>query len=101
MAKKSAVKYVNLALQGGGSHGAYTWGVLDRLLDEKDIDIEAVSGTSAGAINAVALAHGYATGGREGARAALRELWKRVGKLAEIAATFALGVSSKELQSRF
>jgi NTE family protein len=83
VAKKQSVKFVNLALQGGGSHGAYTWGVLDRLLDEHDIDIEAVSGTSAGALNAVALAHGYATGGRDGARKTLRELWRRVGMLGE------------------
>ena len=57
---------VSLALQGGGAHGAFTWGVLDRLLEEEAIDIAAVSGTSAGAINAVALASGSCQGGREG-----------------------------------
>jgi len=66
-----------LALQGGGAHGAFTWGVLDRLLEEP-IEIEAVSGTSAGAMNAVALAHGLMQDGREGARASLRQLWENV-----------------------
>jgi NTE family protein len=72
------VRFINLALQGGGSHGAYTWGVLDRLLDDETIDIEAVSGTSAGAVNAVALASGYATGGRTAAKAKLAALWRRI-----------------------
>ena len=62
---------VDLALQGGGSHGAFTWGVLDRLLEEPWLQIEAISGTSAGAMNAAVLADGYAAGGAEGARAAL------------------------------
>ncbi len=61
-------KTINLALQGGGSHGAFTWGVLDRLLKDDRIQIEGVSGTSAGAMNAVALADGLMRGGREGAR---------------------------------
>lgn len=78
-AKAFKLRYINLALQGGGSHGAFTWGVLDRLLEDETIDIEAVSGTSAGAMNAVALASGYATGGRAGARKALAELWGRIG----------------------
>jgi NTE family protein len=79
MAKsKASVQYINLALQGGGSHGAFTWGVLDRLLEDETIDIEAVSGTSAGAVNAVALASGYATGGRAGAREKLAQVWQRV-----------------------
>ncbi len=71
-------KMVTLALQGGGSHGAFTWGVLDRLLEDGRIDLEAISGASAGAVNAVVLAHGYAKGGRDGARAALAEFWQRV-----------------------
>ncbi len=78
-AKQKELRYINLALQGGGSHGAFTWGVLDRLLDEESIDIEAVSGTSAGAMNAVALASGYAGGGRAGAKATLAALWTRIG----------------------
>lgn len=69
-------KVVTLALQGGGSHGAFTWGVLDRLLEDGRIDIEAVSGASAGAMNAVVLAHGMTVGGREGARQALSDFWE-------------------------
>ena len=69
---------VSLALQGGGAHGAYTWGVLDRLL-EAGIRIEGISGTSAGAMNAVALAHGWTAGGADGARAALADFWQAVG----------------------
>jgi NTE family protein len=70
---------VNLALQGGGALGAFTWGVLDRLLEEPDLDVEAVSGSSAGAMNAVALAHGMAQGGAPGARESLEALWTAVG----------------------
>ena len=69
---------IDLALQGGGSHGAFTWGVLDRLLEEDWLRIEAVSGTSAGAMNAAVMAHGHMQGGAEGARAALELFWKRV-----------------------
>ena len=61
-------KKVNLALQGGGSHGAFTWGVLDYLLEDDRLDIAAVSGTSAGAMNAVVLAEGWLENGRDGAR---------------------------------
>ena len=67
-----------LALQGGGSHGAYTWGVLDRLLEDGRVEIEGISGASAGAMNAVVLAHGYTVGGREGAREALSRFWGAV-----------------------
>jgi len=69
---------LSLALQGGGAHGAYTWGVLDRLL-EAGLDIEGISGTSAGAMNAVALAQGWTEGGHEGARASLSRFWLAVG----------------------
>ncbi|MBP8922310.1 MAG: patatin-like phospholipase family protein [Thauera sp.] len=69
---------LSLALQGGGAHGAYTWGVLDRLL-EAGIRIDGISGTSAGAMNAVALAHGWTAGGADGARAALADFWQAVG----------------------
>lgn len=69
---------LNLALQGGGAHGAFTWGVLDRLLDESDIEFGWISGTSAGAVNAVALADGLAEGGRAGARDKLRSIWEAV-----------------------
>jgi Predicted esterase of the alpha-beta hydrolase superfamily len=68
---------INLALQGGGAHGAFTWGVLDRLLDEKDIEFEGVSGTSAGAVNAALLAYGLIEGGRKGAQAVLEGFWKK------------------------
>ena len=71
---------VDLALQGGGSHGAFTWGVLDRLLEDPDIKIGGLSGTSAGAMNAVVLASGFAHGGREGARAELAAFWEDVGR---------------------
>jgi NTE family protein len=69
---------IDLALQGGGSHGAFTWGVLDRLLEEEWLEISGVSGTSAGAMNAVALAAGLMEGGREGARQCLRRFWEQV-----------------------
>jgi NTE family protein len=69
---------INLALQGGGAHGAFTWGVLDRLLEEDDLEIGWVSGTSAGAVNAVALAAGLADGGPDAARAKLRQVWRAV-----------------------
>jgi Patatin-like phospholipase len=65
-------KRVDLALQGGGAHGAFTWGVLDRLLEEERLEIEAISGTSAGAMNACAVADGLAQGGREDAREKLK-----------------------------
>ena len=75
-------RVVNLALQGGGSHGAFTWGVLDRLLEEKQLAIEGITATSAGAVNAVVLAHGLAVAGREGARNALRLFWQRMSETA-------------------
>ena len=73
---------VDLALQGGGSHGAFTWGVLDRLIEEPWLRIEAISGTSAGAMNAALVADGWTQGGAEGARAALDSYWRRVSKAA-------------------
>ena len=69
---------VDLALQGGGAHGAFTWGVLDRLLEEPWLRIEGISGTSAGAMNAAVLADGYSEGGADGARARLELFWKQV-----------------------
>ncbi|MBB4188632.1 patatin-like phospholipase family protein [Sinorhizobium terangae] len=73
---------VDLALQGGGAHGAFTWGVLDRLLEEPWLVIEGISGTSAGAMNAAVMAHGYALNGAEGAREALGAFWRRVSEAA-------------------
>ena len=78
------MRTLNLALQGGGSHGAFTWGVLDALLADPRIAIEGLSGTSAGAVNAVALASGYATGlangtdPRRGARDSLARIWNQI-----------------------
>lgn len=77
------VKRINLALQGGGAHGAYTWGVLDRLLDEDRLEVEAISGTSAGAMNAAVFADGMGRGGREEARRALDNFWSNVSKAAQ------------------
>ncbi|GAA6142363.1 patatin-like phospholipase family protein [Hydrogenophaga sp. 5NK40-0174] len=69
---------VSLALQGGGAHGAFTWGVLDALLESKQVRLDGVSGASAGAMNAVVLAHGLMAGGPDGARDALRRFWSAV-----------------------
>lgn len=69
---------INLALQGGGSHGAFTWGVLDRLLAEPGLELEGISGSSSGAMNAVMLAHGLLHGGRDGAREMLTEFWQEI-----------------------
>ncbi|MFM9849679.1 MAG: patatin-like phospholipase family protein [Hyphomicrobiaceae bacterium] len=73
---------LDLALQGGGAHGAFTWGVLDRLLDEKRVRCAAVSGASAGAINAVVMADGLLGGGPQGAQRALWAFWKRISRAA-------------------
>jgi NTE family protein len=73
---------VDLALQGGGSHGAFTWGVLDRLLEEPWLRIDGISGTSAGAMNGAVLVAGFAADGAEGARSALDAFWKRVSQSA-------------------
>jgi NTE family protein len=74
------VRTINLALQGGGAHGAFTWGVLDRLLEEERLAFEGISATSAGAMNAAVLAYGLASGGRDGARAALASFWRRISE---------------------
>jgi len=76
------VKAINLALQGGGAHGAFTWGVLDRLLEDGRIEIEAISATSAGAMNAVVAAYGLAEGGPAGARKTLMNFWRRISHAA-------------------
>jgi len=75
-------KTVNLALQGGGSHGAFAWGVLDRLLDDERISFEGITATSAGAMNATVMAYGLTIGGREGAKQKLAEYWQRISKAA-------------------
>lgn len=76
----SGVKKINLAFQGGGSHGAVTWGVADRLLEDDRIAIDSISGSSAGAVNAAAVAYGLHKGGCEGARETLDHLWKRISE---------------------
>jgi NTE family protein len=73
---------VDFALQGGGSHGAFTWGALDRLLEEPWLQIDGISGTSAGAMNAAVLVAGYANGGADAARSALEAFWRSVSRAA-------------------
>ena len=95
------MKHINLALQGGGSHGAFTWGVLDTLLADGRIRIEGISGTSAGAVNAVALAHGFAqkpqdeAAARESARASLARIWEEIIRMGS------LGTLQQNLSSIF
>lgn len=79
-AVKPEVKTVNLALQGGGAHGAFAWGVLDRLIEDGRIRFEGISATSAGAMNAAVLAHGWTVGGPDGAREALESFWRAVSE---------------------
>lgn len=75
-------KTINLALQGGGAHGAFAWGVLDRLLEDERVSFEGISATSAGAMNATVTAYGLTLGGREGARRALADFWRRISHAA-------------------
>ena len=78
--EKTGPKHVNLALQGGGSHGAFAWGVLDRILEDGRIAVEGICGTSSGAMNATVTAYGLTQGGNLGARAALRRFWRAVAE---------------------
>jgi NTE family protein len=80
---KRGVKTINLALQGGGAHGAYTWGVIDGLIDDGRIGVEAISGTSAGAMNAAVFAYGRMNGGLPGAAKALKEFWHEMSRAGE------------------
>ena len=96
-------KKINLALQGGGAHGAFTWGVLDRLLQEEDLEISGISGTSAGALNGAALKAGMVSGGRTGARENLEWLWLQVAGVSDLRmgdwmAPFGLQALSKQLE---
>jgi NTE family protein len=77
-------KTINLALQGGGTHGALAWGILDRLLEEKHLVFDSISATSAGALNAAVLVNGMAKGGREGGREALHEFWEKTCEVGQI-----------------
>jgi NTE family protein len=81
--QEHATKRITLALQGGGSHGAFTWGVLDRLLEEPALEIEAISGTSAGAMNGAVLAYGLMVGGPDAAKRSLNEFWRSVSEAGE------------------
>ena len=87
-------KSINLAFQGGGAHGAYTWGVADKLLEDGRIAINAITATSAGAMNAAALAYGFHIGGVDGAREKLREFWRAVADVDESLGMFSYGLSS-------
>ncbi len=77
-------KPVNVALQGGGAHGAFAWGVLDKILEDGRLDIEAVSATSAGAMNAVVMAYGVSLGGAVGAREMLNQFWTEISRAGEL-----------------
>lgn len=77
--RTESTKKICLALQGGGAYGAYTWGILDKFLEDMRLEIDAISATSAGSVNAVALAYGMCKGGREGAREALYDFWHTLG----------------------
>jgi len=79
---RAQTKRVNLALQGGGAHGAFTWGVLDQILDDGRLAIAAISGTSAGAMNAVTLADGFTSGGPDKAREKLEHFWRSISDVA-------------------
>ncbi len=82
--KSEEARKVNLALQGGGAQGAFTWGVLDQLLLDERLEFEAISATSAGAMNATIMAYGLATGGRDEARKLLRIFWRRISQAASM-----------------
>lgn len=77
------MKHINLALQGGGAHGAFTWGVLDRILDDDRIEVAAISGTSAGAMNGAAFKAGWLEGGRQGAKDNLDWFWGQIGAVTD------------------
>ncbi len=80
----AAIKTINLALQGGGAHGAFTWGVLDRLLEDERIAYDGIVATSAGAMNAAVMVSGMAVGGARGAREALATFWRRISESARM-----------------
>ena len=88
---------ISLALQGGGAHGAYTWGVLDALLEDGSVSFDGVSGTSAGAMNAVVMAHGFVQDGRDGAREALQAFWQSVAASAPFDTTLGADPASGDL----
>ncbi|MEM9842859.1 MAG: patatin-like phospholipase family protein, partial [Pseudomonadota bacterium] len=77
---RSSDREISLALQGGGAHGAFTWGVLDRLVEEPGLVVKAITATSAGATNAVAFAAGLAEDGSDGAKASLERYWRTISQ---------------------
>src|SRR5512147_3247648 len=91
-ASRPGVKHISLALQGGGSHGAFTWGVMHRLMSEPRIYIDGISGTSAGAMNAVVFADGFLKGHRQGAIDGLERFWNRVADLAGLPRSVMRGI---------
>lgn len=99
--RRRARPRVNLGLQGGGSHGAFTWGVLDRLLEDGRLDFEGLSGASAGAMNAVVMSQGWMEGGRDGARQALDRFWRSVGGGSGVFGTEMLGAWADVLMRTF
>lgn len=84
LSKKSVQKPINLALQGGGAHGALTWGIIDRILEDGRFHIEGISGTSAGSLNATVLAYGLLLNGADGARQQLNQFWKSISVAGEM-----------------
>jgi NTE family protein len=94
--RTGTTRFLNLALQGGGAHGAFTWGVLDALLEDSAFEFEGVSGTSAGAMNALCLAHGLMTGGRDGARETLARFWTSVAASSPFASSGETGTGMNQ-----
>ncbi len=90
--RRPGVKRISLALQGGGSHGAFTWGVMHRLISDPRLYIDGISGTSAGAMNGVVFAGGFITGKRQGAIDALAEFWSRIADLCSVRRSFIRGI---------
>ena len=90
--RRPGVKHISLALQGGGSHGAFTWGVMHRLISDPRLYIDGISGTSAGAMNGVVFAAGFIAGGRQGAIDALGEFWDRIADLSRLPRSFIRGL---------
>ena len=89
-------KPINLALQGGGAHGAYAWGVADKLLEDGRLDFSAITATSAGTMNAAVIAYGYHLDGPDGARRKLEEFWHSISRSQE-----AMGIFDSAMLSHF
>lgn len=87
--RRDETRLITLALQGGGAHGAFTWGVLERILEDERLVIEAISGTSAGAMNAAVLADGFEKGGAAGAKQALEDFWRTMSRYGAFSHYFA------------